>query len=164
MSAPTYFTAKELNRILTPYVPNGNSVTSPVEFIDILKTTGPGADLATLDVENLFTNVPIGDTIDYICDTVYRGDTEPIPIPEKTMRDLLYTCTSEVPFLSHRGELFRQAGGVSNTEYGLALRLPVRGNVYGQSGGKHIQPNQPTKNIHQISRRYFHHSRYDKRN
>ena len=69
--------------------------------------------MATLDVENLFTNVPIDVTIDYICERVYRGEMEPIPIPEETMRDLLYTCTSEVPFLSHRGELFRQAGGVS---------------------------------------------------
>ena len=84
-----------------------------MEFIDILRTTGPGEDIATLDVENLFTNVPINETIEYICDKVYRGDKEPIPIPEKILRDLLYTCTSEVPFLSHRGELFRQAGGVS---------------------------------------------------
>ena len=113
MTAPTYWTAKELNTILTPYTPNGNTVTSPVEFIDLLKTTGPGADMATLDVENLFTNVPIDETIDYICDKVYRGEKEPVEIPEKIMRDLLYTCTSEVPFLSHRGELFRQAGGVS---------------------------------------------------
>ena len=113
MTSPTYWTAKELNAMLTPYIPKGNTVTSPVEFLDLLKTTGPGTDMATLDVENLFTNVPIDETIDYICEKVYRGDTDAIPIPEKTMRELLYTCTSEVPFISHRGELFRQTGGVS---------------------------------------------------
>ena len=113
MSSPTYWTAKTLNRILTPYLPQGNTVKNSVEFIELLKTTAPGSHIATLDVENLFTNVPVLETIDYITDRVYRSDQEPIPIPENILRDLLKACTCEAPFMSHRGELYRQIDGIA---------------------------------------------------
>ena len=38
---------------------------------------------------------------------------DPLPISEDVLRDLLKACTKEAPFLSHRGELFRQVDGVA---------------------------------------------------
>ena len=54
MTTPTYWTAKELNKIITPFIMNPYSLTSNLEFVDILRSTTPGRTIASLDVENLF--------------------------------------------------------------------------------------------------------------
>ena len=113
VTTPTYQVAKKLNSLLAPYVPNGRSVSSATEFIDLLRTAPPCHDIASLDVESLFTNVPVDETIDIIMDRVYRGDMPQLDIPEDVLRAMLVTCTKEAPFLSHRGELFRQVDGVA---------------------------------------------------
>ena len=46
-------------------------------------------------------------------DRVYRSNLTKLDIPERVLRDMLLTCTKEAPFLSHRGELFRQVDGVA---------------------------------------------------
>ncbi|XP_076037857.1 uncharacterized protein LOC143023221 [Oratosquilla oratoria] len=113
ITTPTYYVAKKLNGLLTPYVPTGRSVSSVTEFIDLLRTAPPCQDIASLDVESLFTNVPVEETINFILDRVYRSDKPVIDIPEHVLKSLLETCTREAPFLSHRGELFRQVDGVA---------------------------------------------------
>ena len=113
MTSPTYKIAKTLNNILTPFIPTGYSLKSSVEFIDILRTTEPDEDISSLDVESLFTNVPVLETIEIILNNVYRSGQNPIPIPEKLLKEMLTACTTEAPFLSHRGELFRQVDGVA---------------------------------------------------
>ena len=64
-------------------------------------------------MESLFTNVPVEETINIILDRVYRSEKDPLPISEDVLRDLLKASTTEAPFLSHRGELFRQVDGVA---------------------------------------------------
>ena len=113
MSSPSYRTAKLLNDILTPYINCCYSLNSPVEFMDLLKSTEPGYDIASLDVENLFTNVPVEETIDIILNKVYRSNLKPLKIPESILREQLRACTMEAPFYSHRGDIFRQVNGVS---------------------------------------------------
>ena len=113
VTTPTYQTAKKLNELLTPYVPTGRSVASATEFIDLLRTAPPCQDIASLDVESLFTNVPVDTTISIILDRVYRSEIPPLDIPEHTLKAMLEVCTKEAPFLSHRGELFRQKDGVA---------------------------------------------------
>ena len=113
MSSPTYKVAKALNDILIPYIPGAYSLKSAVEFIDLLQEKGPEEDIASLDVESLFTNVPVEVTIEIILDRVYRSNMDPLPISEDVLRDLLTASTMEAPFLSHRGELYRQVDGVA---------------------------------------------------
>ncbi|XP_066973160.1 uncharacterized protein [Macrobrachium rosenbergii] len=84
-----------------------------VEFIDLLHEKGPEDDIASLDVESLFTNVPVEETISIILDCVYRSDKNPLPISEDVLRDMLKASTTETPFLSHWGKLFRQVDGVA---------------------------------------------------
>ena len=113
VTTPTYQVAKKLNSLLTPYAPLGRSVTSATEFIDLLRTAPPCNDIASLDVESLFTNVPVDETINIILNRVYRSDQPKLDIQESTLRAMLETCTKEAPFLSHRGDLFRQIDGVA---------------------------------------------------
>ena len=44
---------------------------------------------------------------------VYRSDLPELDIPKNVLRAMLETCTKEAPFLSHRGELYRQVDGVA---------------------------------------------------
>ena len=113
VTTPTYQVAKKLNNLITPYVPEGRSVKSATEFIDLLHTAPPCNDIASLDVESLFTNVPVMETINIILERIYRSDLPQLDIPEDVMRAMLETCTKEAPFLSHRGELYRQVDGVA---------------------------------------------------
>ena len=89
MSTPTYATAKCLNKIISPYVPTTYSLTSTADFIDIISAANPQGEIASLDVDNLFTNVPLEETIDILMDMVYRSDKTPLPIHENILRDLL---------------------------------------------------------------------------
>ena len=81
----------------------------------ILHTTKPNNGiLASLDVENLFTNVPVNETIDIIINNIYNNPSlPPLKINPNILRKLLLTCTTEVPFYGHLGNIYVQTDGVS---------------------------------------------------
>ena len=113
VTTPTYKVAKRINEIITPYIPGKYSLKSTDEFIDILQSTTPEGTLASLDVESLFTNVPVDETIDIICNNVYNHETIPPPnIPKGILKQLLYACTKEVPFKSPDNKMYYQIHGV----------------------------------------------------
>lgn len=111
---PTHDVAKILNTLLTPYCPSEYCVNSSVAFIDLIKTQPPKGLLASLDVESLFTNVPVDETINLILNRVYHdGRYTPLEIPEPTLKKLLVACTKEAPFFSPKGEMYVQVDGVA---------------------------------------------------
>ena len=111
---PTYALAKALNRVLTPFIPQKYSIKSPVEFLEIIKSAPTNKIIASLDVESLFTNVPVDETINLILDRVYRNDETPtLEIPEEALRNLLHLCTKRAPFTTHKGQMFTQVDGVA---------------------------------------------------
>ena len=70
---------------------------STYEFLDIIRAieTSRGV-MVSLDVESLFTNVPVEDTIQIVIDNVYNHDElAPPNIPPNLLRDMLLTCTME---------------------------------------------------------------------
>ena len=76
--------------------------------------TQPTGILATLDVESLFTNVPIDDTISIILNSVYRHPNIPPPnLPKETLKKLLEICTKESPFKHIDGTIYKQKDGVA---------------------------------------------------
>jgi hypothetical protein len=114
VTTPTYPIAKKINQIIQPYLSTRYSIKSTDELLSILQTAQPEGILASLDVENLFTNVPIDRTIDIILDQVYRNSSEPPPrLPEDTLKSLLLICTKEAPFRHIDGTLFRQKDGIA---------------------------------------------------
>ena len=111
---PTYHLAKTINKIISPYIPNEFSIKSPSDFIDILHNNNTNGIIASLDVDSLFTNVPIDPTIDIIIKHVYHHHTLPPPkIPQNILRDFLSICTKESPFRSPTGTLYLQVEGVA---------------------------------------------------
>ncbi|XP_066950860.1 uncharacterized protein [Macrobrachium rosenbergii] len=69
---PPYHLAKKLNILLTPYIPSTYSLKLSAEFLDALRSAPVGGCIASMDVEFLFTNVPVDETIEMIAYRVYR--------------------------------------------------------------------------------------------
>lgn len=114
VTTPSYPVAKKLNEILDPYLPKGYSINSTDELLSVLQSSQPDGILASLDVENLFTNVPIDATIDIILNHVYRNPTLVAPaLPETIMKSMLTICTKEAPFKHVDGSLYRQIDGIA---------------------------------------------------
>ena len=84
------------------------------EFLEIIRGTNPNGLIASLDVESLFTNVPIEPTIEIICDSVYEHPSLPPPFfSRRVLGDLLRACTAEAPFRHIDGSLYLQHDGVA---------------------------------------------------
>ena len=92
--SPTYNMANIINSILEPFLPARHSIRSTDKLLDLLKITKPKGILASLDVESLFTNLPIDETIEIILKCVYQHPTLLAPnLPKDTLRQLLEICT-----------------------------------------------------------------------
>ena len=111
---PTYTLAKQINAILTPYVPTTYSINSTKEFIDLIKINRPNHYFASLDVASLFTNVPVRATIDILLNYAYNHESMPQPkVPRAIMREMLEACTLDSPFRCPEGQLYKQTDGVA---------------------------------------------------
>ncbi|XP_050725482.1 uncharacterized protein LOC127003111 [Eriocheir sinensis] len=93
---PTYNLAKQLCTLLTPYVPSTHNLQASSDFLDILKTSNTRGRVASLDVESLFTNVPVDRTINYIIE-----------------RPSYEISWKEAPFTCPRGNKYCQIDGVA---------------------------------------------------
>ena len=116
--SPTYELSKELNNIIKLYIPKTYSINSTKEFIAIL--TGHNNKipseklLASLDVQSLFTNVPLDEAIDITLNYIYENKSIPPPdIDKEKLRNLLKLCTSKCPFTTPDGKkIYVQKDGV----------------------------------------------------
>jgi hypothetical protein len=87
---------------------------SSSEFVELLMFSETVGDLFSLDVESLFTNVPVNRTINIILDKVYNHPTiKPPSIPKEVLKELLTICTTEAPFRDPEGNMYIQIDGVS---------------------------------------------------
>ena len=114
--SPLYNLSKRLNTILKPFIPAKYSLESTEEFIDILRVKKPTGLLASIDVESLFTNVPVEETIQIILKEVYKNADPTLPPLQLTpwiLERLLRSCTMEAPFRGPDGRLYRQRDGIA---------------------------------------------------
>ena len=111
----THKLAKYLNDIIRPYIDSEYMLRSSDEFLAAVQTMQlpPNSVVASLDVESLFTHVPVLATIDLIVNKSYNHATLPPPcFSQDDFRNLLKICTQQTPFKFKDG-LFLQVDGVS---------------------------------------------------
>ena len=116
VNTATYKLAKRLNLLLKPFIPGKYLINSVDEFIDILRAKKPVGILASIDVESLFTNVPIKETIEIILDEVYvkrSNGHPPLQLSKQLLEKLLNACTKDAPFRGPDGKLYVQKEGVA---------------------------------------------------
>ena len=111
---PIYELTKTIKQLITPYLHSRYKIKSTDKLIRVLHTIKPNNGILTsLDVENLFTNVPVYEKIDII-NNIYNNPSLPsLKINPNILRKILLTCTTEVPFHDHLGNIYIQTDGVS---------------------------------------------------
>ena len=110
-----YKLTKTIRQLISPYLPHKYNMKFTHELIQVLHTIKPNNGiLASLDVENLFTNVPVNETVEIIINNIYNNASlPPLKIIPNILRKLLLTCTTEVPFHHRLGNIYVQTDGVS---------------------------------------------------
>jgi hypothetical protein len=111
----THDVAQHLNAILRPYINSNYIIKSSDELLLKLENVQirHGQELLSLDVESLFTNVPVDETINIIIAAVYQHPTMvPPTIQQEVFRELLKICTTSTPF-KFNDNTYIQTDGVS---------------------------------------------------
>ena len=96
---PTYMLAKFLLTFLTPSTTNEYAVIDSFHLAEEICQQDSNLHMASLDVDSLFTNIPLNKTIKIYVDNLYN-DNENIPnIPKHDFGNLLNIATKESFFL-----------------------------------------------------------------
>ena len=74
IGTPTYKLAKYLLPFLTPLTQNEYTVTDSFHFAEEICKQDPSLYMASLDVDSLFTNIPLDEAIDICIYNLYRDD------------------------------------------------------------------------------------------
>ena len=80
-----------------------------VELIQHLQLTEH--KMFSLDVESLFTNVPLKETVNYLCDYIDRTGKD-VGLPTTLLKKLILLCTENVQFMFNK-DIYRQKDGVA---------------------------------------------------
>lgn len=103
-----YGLAKYLDSLIKPHIPKTYMLNSTSSFIDRLFQK---VDiLVSFDVVSLFTNIPLAETIDLVCNYVYEADNKP-PFSKKTFKELLKKVTGG--YFLYKNDLYCQIDGVT---------------------------------------------------
>ena len=70
----------------------------------------PNEEYVSYDVESLFTNIPVDETINYIINEIYQKKKLPQICSKAIFKRLLYKLTTEVSF-QFNYKLFKQTDG-----------------------------------------------------
>ena len=82
------------------------------EFVDLVRDLNLNSKrMISFDVTSLFTNVPLIETINFICDYIESSNFT-VPLPTQYLRELLLRCTFNIQF-QFNGSLYRQLDGVA---------------------------------------------------
>ena len=77
--------------------------------------------MASLDIDSLFTNIPLDETIDICVHSLYKDDENARKIPKDVFRNFL-TVANKEPFFMFNNKFYKQTVGVPmGSPLGLAL-------------------------------------------
>ena len=99
IATPTCKLAKYLLPFLTPLTQNEYTITDSFHFAEEICKQDPNLYMASLDVDSLFTNIPLDETIDICIDSLYKDDENSPKIPKDVFRNLLTVATKESFFM-----------------------------------------------------------------
>ena len=112
IGTPTYNLAKFLLKFLTPSTANEFTVIDSFHFAEEISQEDFNLHMASLDVDSLFTNIPLEETIDICVDNLYSDNENPPNIPKHNFRNLLNIATKET-FFMFNNKYHKQVDGVA---------------------------------------------------
>ena len=112
LNTAEYKLAKFLDNIIKPHIPSKHMLDSTSSFLDKLKefVFRQNDILVSFDVVSLFTNVPLGETIDMIAEHIYNSNTKPM-FEKDVFKRLMKIATSGI--FMYNGKCFKQVDGVT---------------------------------------------------
>ena len=110
----TYNLAKFLSKLLLSLRQLDHNIRSTKDFIQNIKWENiiTGYKIVSFDVNSLFTNVPLDQTINIILKRIYDDNELRISISRNEMKELLLLCTKKVHFIFN-GKIYMQVDGVA---------------------------------------------------
>ena len=113
ISTFNYNLAKFLVPFLEPVTQNEFTITNTYEFVsDLKKINLKQFTMASFDVESLFTNIPLDETIEIIIETLYKDREEVHNFNKDQFRKLLNSAVKDSPFIFNNN-LYKQRDGVA---------------------------------------------------
>ena len=109
---PTYKLVKFLLKFLTPSTANEFTVIDSFHFAEEICQQDSNLNLACLDVDSLFTKIPLEETIDICVDNLYNDSENPPNIPKDDFRNLPNIATKET-FFMFNNKYYKQVDGAA---------------------------------------------------
>ena len=111
IGTPTYKLAKFLLNFLTPSTANKYNVIDSFHFPEEICQQDSNLHMASLEVDSLFTNIPLDKNIDICADNLYNGKENP-NIPKHDLCNMLKIATKE-SFLTFSNKYYKQLDDVA---------------------------------------------------
>ena len=117
INSPQHALAKWCTELLQPVLKKFSTYTVGDSFsfsssIQNLQPPSTGAFMCSYDVQSLFTNVPLSETLKLCVNQLYNSDIQPPPMPPHICMELLEKATTNVQF-SFNSTMFVQTDGVA---------------------------------------------------
>ncbi len=108
----TYKIAKFLLSFITPFTSNEYTIRDTFHFVSMLDEKDYRLVMASLDVESLFTNIPMDETIDLVTKKVFEKKQQVNGLYRNDFKKLLSLSTKGTVFFFN-GHCYRQRDGVA---------------------------------------------------
>ena len=112
IGSPTYNLAKFLTKYITPLTSNEYTIKDSFEFSSNISSQDHSLFMASLDVDSLFTNIPLDETITITVNKIYGRKRKIDGIKKSDFREMLNFATKGSIFYFN-GNYFRQVDGVA---------------------------------------------------
>ena len=112
INSPTYKLSQYLNSLLKPHTENEYTVKDSFTFAKDIQSRSTSQYMASLDVDSLFTNIPLTETIDICCKLLFRDQPCVDGLSETDFKKLLTLATTE-SFILFNGQYYQQVDGVA---------------------------------------------------
>ena len=112
INTPTYKLSKYLVKILEPHTKNSLTAKDSFTFATEVREQSSSLYMASLDVEALFTNIPLEETIDICVEQVFKTEDKIEGLGKEDFRSMLSLATKE-SFISFNGCFYKQIDGVA---------------------------------------------------
>ena len=112
IGSPTYKIAKYLLDFVKPFTTNEYTVKDTFEFVSMLDGKDHRLVMGSLDVESLFTNIPLDETINIVTEKVFDKKVKVKGISKRDFKRLLEIATKGTVFFFN-GKYYIQKDGVA---------------------------------------------------
>ena len=112
INTPSYKLAKFLVPLLTPLTSNDFTIKDSFSFAEEVSSFDCAHYITSFDIESLFTNIPLKETINICIDTLFENNTKVNNLTKESFRSLLKLATLD-SFFIFNGKYYKQKDGVA---------------------------------------------------